>query len=448
MEGLPKRARFCLVAVVTAAAATALLGFSRHAQADLTGWDWLALLAFTLLMFLGEAGGMVGSVRQPTSAETSNQVFTASVHIAAIILFGPFAAALAAAVAVLVAEALRRAAWVKALFNVSLMVVVVTWSGVLYELVRTGLVETEGPLTFPADYLSVAALIIAYAILNDGLLAWMLALANEADFVDTLSDIMREAWPVTLTEGAVGVLVAYLYQVDPWVLPFAVPPLVAVMIAYRNYVAARRDTEEALVAMADVVESRDPYTAAHSQRVAEYAVALGRDRGLSEAELKSLELAGRLHDLGKIGVDNSVLFKPGSLTADEYAVMQQHPELSGRILQLFDFARQETQYIHLHHERMDGAGYPYGLLGEEIPLAARILSIADAFDAMTTDRPYRNGMTRQQALRVLRENAGTQFDAALVEAFCGLYRERAQAGGPPAKAPAFAGATESLGRGA
>ena len=256
----------------------------------------------------------------------------------------------------------------------------------------------------------------------------MLALVNKADVGDTMSALFREGWHVSFTDGVVGVLVAYIYQVDPWVLPFVAPPLIAIMVAYRNYEAARHETEEALIAMADVVESRDPYTAEHSRRVAEYAVRLGRRLGLVEGELKSLELAGRLHDLGKIGVDNSVLFKPGSLTADEYALMQQHPELSGRILKLFDFARQETQYIHLHHERIDGRGYPYGLLGEEIPLAARILSIADAFDAMTTDRPYRRGMTRERALQILRENSGTQFDPRLVETFCDLYRDEDAAG--------------------
>jgi hypothetical protein len=445
MEGLPTRARVFFAAVVIAAAMTALLGMFHRDTLELAGWDWLVLPAFGLLMLAGEIGGMAGAVGTPTSAETSTQAFTASVHVAAIILFGPYAAALIAGLAILAAELLRQVTWVKVLFNVSLIVVVVTWSGLLYELVRSGLVETQGSLTFPADYVSVAVLIVAYSVLNDGLLGSMLAFANDADYMDTLSDLAREAWPVTLTEGAVGVLVAYLAEADPWVLPFVVPPLVAVVLAYRNYIAARKETESALVAMADVVESRDPYTADHSRRVAEYAVSLGRGIGLGERELHSLELAGRLHDLGKIGVDNSVLFKPGLLTPDEYEVMQQHPELSGRILQPFDFARRETQYIHLHHERIDGEGYPYGLLGEEIPLAARILSIADAFDAMTTDRPYREGMSRERALEILRENAGTQFDAQLVEAFCGLYVDLHEAGVTPPAAPAYLGLTETLG---
>ncbi len=175
--------------------------------------------------------------------------------------------------------------------------------------------------------------------------------------------------------------------------------------------------------MADVVESRDESTAQHSLRVAEYAVSLGRSLGLRETELHSLELAGRLHDLGKIGIDNSILFKPGLLTPEEYQRVQAHPELSGKILEWFEFAREEAQYIHLHHERLDGRGYPYGLMGSEIPIAARILSIADAFDAMTTNRPYRPAMTRKQAIETLRANAGTQFDPNLVETFISIQTE-------------------------
>jgi HD-GYP domain-containing protein (c-di-GMP phosphodiesterase class II) len=223
----------------------------------------------------------------------------------------------------------------------------------------------------------------------------------------------------------VGVLAAFVYRADVWALPFLVPPVVAIFYAYQRWVAMQYETEEAMIALAEVVEDRDPSTARHSQRVAEYAVALGQRIGLDDRHLRSLELAGRLHDLGKIGIDNSVLLKPGLLTAEEYRRMQAHPELSSKILQWFTFAKEEAKYIHLHHERMDGRGYPYGLSGEQIPLPARILSIADAFDAMTTDRPYRAGMSVAEALATLRANAGTQFDAELVEQFVALQQERA-----------------------
>ena len=165
------------------------------------------------------------------------------------------------------------------------------------------------------------------------------------------------------------------------------------------------------------LDIRDKLTHRHSQRVAGMAVAMGRRLGLSEPHLTQLAQAAVLHDIGKIGVADSVLSKPAALNESEWKEIRRHPELGYELLRGFDFLKDAAQMVLAHHERYDGAGYPRGLAGEEIPFAARIFAVIDAFDAMTSRRPYRQPLSREQALKELLRNAGTQFDGQLVNAF-------------------------------
>ena len=165
------------------------------------------------------------------------------------------------------------------------------------------------------------------------------------------------------------------------------------------------------------LDIRDKLTRRHSQRVAGMAVAMGRRLGLSEPHLTHLTQAAILHDIGKIGVADSVLSKPAALNESEWKEIRRHPELGYELLRGFDFLKDAAEMVLAHHERYDGAGYPRGLAGEEIPYAARIFQVIDAFDAMTSRRPYRQPFSRDQALKELLRNAGTQFDGEVVDAF-------------------------------
>jgi len=169
-------------------------------------------------------------------------------------------------------------------------------------------------------------------------------------------------------------------------------------------------------ALADAVDAKDPYTHGHTRRVSAFAVAVGRRLGLSAKELEDLRMAAILHDVGKIGVPEAILNKPGRLTPEEFEQMKQHPVRGYQIVSRIPAMARLTPAILYHHERYDGKGYPEGLSGEEIPLAARILAVADAFDAMTSDRPYRPGMALDQAIEELKRNRGTQFDPRVVDA--------------------------------
>jgi putative nucleotidyltransferase with HDIG domain len=172
--------------------------------------------------------------------------------------------------------------------------------------------------------------------------------------------------------------------------------------------------------LANALDARDPYTAGHSIRVARLSVAVAREMGLSEADIETLRLGALLHDIGKIGVSDSVLRKPGKLTDEEFEQIKLHPTLGARILKPLRMFDAQIAIVELHHERPDGRGYPHGLVGDAIPVAARIVHVADAFDAMTSARAYRPGRPAEAALEELRRWTGTDFDSTVVSAITAL----------------------------
>jgi putative nucleotidyltransferase with HDIG domain len=172
----------------------------------------------------------------------------------------------------------------------------------------------------------------------------------------------------------------------------------------------------AIRALAAALDARDPYTAGHSERVSALAVLIARQLSLSEAEVDVIRLGALLHDIGKIGVADHILRKPGALSADEFEQIRRHPGLGARILRKVPFLEPHLAIVELHHERPDGKGYPFGLLGDNIPLDARIVHVADAFDAMTSARAYRPARAAAVALVELQRYSGSQFDSASVDA--------------------------------
>lgn len=176
-------------------------------------------------------------------------------------------------------------------------------------------------------------------------------------------------------------------------------------------------------ALANAIEARDPYTAGHSERVTEYSVKIARRMNLSDDEIEKIRYAALLHDIGKINIKEDILNKPGRLTPDEYRVIQQHPSIGAKIMEPVKEFREILPYMYHHHEWYNAGGYPGGVRGDKIPLAARIITVSDAFDAMTTDRPYRRAMPVEIAIDEIIRNSGTQFDPRVVEVFIKLCKE-------------------------
>jgi HD-GYP domain-containing protein (c-di-GMP phosphodiesterase class II) len=177
-------------------------------------------------------------------------------------------------------------------------------------------------------------------------------------------------------------------------------------------------------ALASAVDARDPHLVGHGNRVSEFAQATARVHGLKEGFIERLGLAGLLHDIGRLGIPEHLLAKPGPLTPREYQVIRNHPVLSVRFLESVDYLSDVLPAIRHHHERYDGAGYPDGLDTDDIPLGARLISVADAFDAMTSPRPFRAPMSDLEALAEMKRESGRQFDPILVEAFLRAFEER------------------------
>ncbi|MBC24327.1 MAG: hypothetical protein CMJ32_10485 [Phycisphaerae bacterium] len=175
-----------------------------------------------------------------------------------------------------------------------------------------------------------------------------------------------------------------------------------------------------LQAITSTIDAKDPYTRGHSQRVALLSRDLAHAIGLSEEEVKRVHIAGLVHDVGKIGIPEAVLCKPGQLTDQEYRLVQEHPEIGYRILKDIPQLRDVLTGVLHHHERWDGAGYPSGLAGRQIPLFARLIALADTFDAMSSDRTYRGGRSRDEVLAEISRCRGAQFDPEFVDAFCQL----------------------------
>lgn len=190
----------------------------------------------------------------------------------------------------------------------------------------------------------------------------------------------------------------------------------------RLYRAIKDQYEQMIAALSGAIEARDSYTYGHSRQVTRYAVHLAMELGLSDAEIERIRYAGLLHDIGKIGVRDDVLLKAGPLTAEELIQMRQHPQIGVRILEQIRGLRDVLPLIAAHHERVDGSGYPLGLRGDEIPLGARILAVADAFEALTADRAYRAAVDPEQALQIIQRGRGSHWDAQVVDAFVRMMR--------------------------
>ena len=184
------------------------------------------------------------------------------------------------------------------------------------------------------------------------------------------------------------------------------------------YRALEESCLSAIEALANTLEAKDRYTSGHSLRVGSYAISLAKAVGAGPIEIEFLKRAAHLHDIGKIGLSDLILNKPSKLTSDEIKLVRSHPSIGEHIVESLDFLEPVRSLIRHHHERVDGGGYPDGLEGKEIPHLARMLAIADAFDAMTSERPYRTSMKHDAALGEIRSGAGSQFDEDLSRAFC------------------------------
>lgn len=182
-----------------------------------------------------------------------------------------------------------------------------------------------------------------------------------------------------------------------------------------------RYTIEFVNALANTVKTKDRYTKEHSRIMSNYAVCIAKHLGMGEREIRNVKYGSVLHDIGKIGIDKMILLKKGSLSPEEFEVIKQHPRIGAEIIRNVHPLKEVVPLMLYHHERYDGTGYLEGLAGEKIPLGARIISLADVFQALTSNRPYRRALTDEEAFKIIREYSGAYFDPGVVDAFFKIY---------------------------
>ncbi len=346
---------------------------------------------------------------------------------AALLLLGTPAAAVAAAVSGMTASLLRRGArppMERILFNAAELAVSSAAAGLVFHLAG----GTTGPLDIRQEWLAVVLSAGAFFVVNSFLVAGVVSLTDEIPFFLNWRTNFLWTGPAYLAGALLGATLTLGVQGFGLVaLGLSLPLLYVLYFSlglYAEKVAQERrhgrqvaDLYLSVIeALALAIDAKDRTTQRHIRRVQAYAVELGRSLGISPPELEALKAGALLHDIGKLAVPEHILCKPGPLTREETEKMRIHPRIGVEILETINFPFPLTEVVLSHHEKWDGTGYPDRLKGEEIPITARILSVVDCFDALTSDRPYRKPLSHEEALKYVQSEAGTSFDPAIVEA--------------------------------
>jgi len=373
------------------------------------GLNWRQIAVLGVLLVACESAATVLNARG--LAWSANTMAS----LAAVVLCGPVGAAVVSCGTLLGVR--RGPAPTQRLFNTAMYVLSAYLAGRAY-LSFGGHVGTPGPSAFPGLIGPFAAAAVVHVAVNFMLLNAVFWMTREPDAPIDKVGLDFKLWLTDLGYGAFGVLIAALWSVlGPFTPVLVLIPVFVARWAVAQFAAQQRAYEATVSALCQAVETKDFYTRGHSERVSRGAVMIASEIGMRPERVGAIRYAGMLHDVGKLGVPTSVLQKRGSLTDDEYAAIQLHPMRGLDIVREIGFLDEALAGIMHHHERIDGRGYPMGLAGDEIPEFARVLAVADAFDAMTSDRSYRGARPVPEAITELRKWAGKQFDPAFVDAF-------------------------------
>ncbi|GAB4307209.1 MAG: HD-GYP domain-containing protein [Candidatus Bipolaricaulota bacterium] len=298
-------------------------------------------------------------------------------------------------------------------FNLGQLVISVTAAGLVFQ-AAGGTMPPYGTWT---AFVPMVAAFLACVVVNTALVAGMIHLTGGVRFVYHLRFTLRHLHIQILTLGVLAVLIALVHSLSPWYVALMLSPLIVVQVSIRSYARLRQQAKEAFEKITRVVGERDSYTGSHSEEVAKLATKLARALRLPDEVVDRISAAARVHDLGKIAVPDRILLKRGKLTEEEWAVVKRHPVVGAELLQGLEIYEGTVDIVRHEHEHWDGGGYPDGLAGERIPLGARILAVADVWNALTTDRPYRPAYTKEEARRILKGMAGKELDPKLVDVF-------------------------------
>lgn len=338
-----------------------------------------------------------------------------TIAFASLLIFDLATASLAVLLATAISEIWVRRVWYKAIFNVFTYVVLVNVAGAVFTLLNDGTLER--PFSTVQNAVAIVVSGFTFNAANALIICIIVGLAEGYSPMAVWRASVKGFWFQLMTMVPIGALIAIVYFATPLGLLLLLFPILLTHYSYQAYQQLQTDSQRTMETLATAVDRRDPYTYHHSERVATFSERIAQQMGLDLADTETIVAAARVHDLGKIGIDSTVLLKPGGLDPREWAIMREHPRIGAEIVGQLPIYDQVRDLVACHQERYDGKGYPYGFSGERIPLGARIIAAADAFDAMTSDRPYRKALSQAVAMAELRKGSGTQFDPKVVEAF-------------------------------
>jgi len=331
--------------------------------------------------------------------------------------------------ALVVDTLIRKKATIRVVFNTAQYMLAVGVAGLVYR----ALGGTVGLENFSFLFIPFVALVVTFFLVNHGSVALAVAFSSGVSVREAWGRVGGRALVNDLFSSTLAILLVFLYvKLQLPGIAILVFPLFLVRQLYQMNLQLQEELEEKLELMVKAMEARDPYTSGHSRRVAEYALSIGRELKLSADALDGIKRAALLHDVGKIYEEFAPLLrKDGRLTPEERVVMRTHVVRSAELVATAAKLRGSVEaMIRHHHENFDGSGYPDGIAGEQIPIGARIIMVADTLDAMTSDRPYRRAMTFERAVEELHEYAGSQFDPKLVQLVTNSGSIRRLLGGP------------------
>jgi len=434
---------YALVGVVSLAALSLLILLRWETPGPFPSKFWNALAAFAILGIVCDSF----SSRLPFAKVSTSVGFIPL--IASVQLFRHPWPMLVAGVTALVVESLvRHKPGVRVWFNTA-QYMLATGLGALVYVSLGGVVSSD---VFDFALIPFAALVFTFFIVNQGSVALAVSISSDVSLGEAWDRIGKDTIATDALSSTLAILLVFLYaKLQLLGIAILIFPLFLVRQLYQMNQQLQEELEEKLELMVKAMEARDPYTSGHSRRVSEYALAIARELRLPARELDGIKRAALLHDVGKIYEEFAPLLrKEGKLTAEEMMTMRTHVTRSAQLVATATRLRGDVEaMIRHHHENFDGTGYPEGLAGDQIPMGARIIMVADTIDAMTTDRPYRKAMSLARAVEELEKYAGRQFDPDLVKLVAksgsirrllGLDRRIHESGADPSRAtrPAWA----------
>ncbi len=379
------------------------------------GISIIGVVLFGLSAFMGD--NLSAPLPRTGSVSVNLAIFLVS-----LMLFGPSTAILVTAISFFnIREFVKKVPYYKHLFNAGQYFISIGIASIIFEeIYNRDVTKFFSIANISVIVLSAFICFFLNTLLNTG----AISISENKNFINTW--IYNFAWiiPFHIFLAAMSIAISFIYRLyGPFTIIFTSLPLIIAQYTYMLRIKERKALLNSIMQIVKIIDAKDSYTAGHSVRVAEYAEKIARKLRLSEYDVEVLTNLANLHDIGKVQIDLSILNKPGKFDDADWVEMKKHPEVGYKIVKEIVFLKNYAEAILYHHEKIDGKGYPHGIKGDRIPLFAKILTVADAYDAMTSDRPYRQALTQKKAIKELEKCAGESFDRRISNIMIEIIKE-------------------------